>query len=204
MRDPRGARHRKIGDRRAEVRRIESTQEFRRHGGVAEIHHHLIAELAQIDRDMRIGQLDHDSPGAVAAAAEADGADLPGRSQSGVRRRRALGTLDGCGLVRIVGACRARPEGHENRIALLVHTIGHHRVEIQHQARTAARPGGRDRLQPVRLDADLVRGQGELGIRQVDDDARRVVHGERQRLRRRSGQLQRELHLPMRQLLHPD
>ena len=61
--------------RRREVHHVVAAHEVLRHQRAREIHHHLIAFLAHVDRRARIGELHDHAAGAVGAAAEIDGLD---------------------------------------------------------------------------------------------------------------------------------
>ena len=155
----------------------------------------LIAFLPHIDRGARIGEL-HDHPaGAVGAAPEIDGAD------------RAFGRdprLGGCRRARRLVCRRRRPAAVPSvTMMVLPSTLvvyGIKRVDIDDQARAAVGFGREHRVDAAGAHVDAARGEAERGIRQVERDARRLVDGERQRLRRRAAHVQFELHLLTRQV----
>ena len=74
------ARDIKAGDWRAEIGGVIATHEILGQPRAAEFHDDLIAELVQVNRRVRIGQLHDDAPGAVCAAAKVDAADGAGGS----------------------------------------------------------------------------------------------------------------------------
>ena len=59
-------------DRRAEVGRVIAAHQVVRHSGVGEVDDDLVAELAQVDVGVRVGELHDHATGAVRAAAEVD------------------------------------------------------------------------------------------------------------------------------------
>ena len=69
------ARDVEAGDRRAEIGRVVAAHQVRRHLGVGEVDHDLVADLAQVDLGVRVGELHDHAAGAVGAAAEVDAAD---------------------------------------------------------------------------------------------------------------------------------
>src|SRR5438445_12063628 len=83
------ARDVEAADRGAVVGRVVAAQQVGRRGGVAEIDHHLGADLVQVDADVRIREPHDDASGAVGAAPEVDGPQLAAPAGDRPRARRA-------------------------------------------------------------------------------------------------------------------
>ncbi len=176
------ARDVELADRSAEVGGVETAHQIGRQLGVGEVDDDLVADLAQVDVNVRVGQLDDDASGPIGAATEVDVAD--GARRHRARRRGACRRK----LVRTRGvtSCGGRAQHHDDVVAVDTGLIRHELVEIQHDARAVFRRRSHDGVESRGVNVDAARGQGEPRVRQIEGNSRRVVDGERQRLRRRS------------------
>jgi hypothetical protein len=171
------------------------------HAGVGEVHQDLAADLLQADMNVRVGELDDHAAGAVGAAAEVDGAQLA-HAAAGARGHGAGSADHARGTGRGRGSGRGGAERHDDIVAVDARVVRHQLVEVEHHAGAVLGLGRENGVEARGVHVDAPRRQRQRRARQVEGDARRVVDGERQRLRRRSGEVHDELQLLPSEGLH--
>ena len=195
-----GAHGIKALDRRSPIGDVIATHVVLRQVGAGEVDHDLIALLTHVDGRVRVGQLDDDAAGTIGTAPEIETADTAAVGGGGCRRPARLSRRNGGGS----DHRRRLTQRDKQTVALSARGIRDQAIEIEHHTGTACALCGHDGIEAGLVHIDAPRSQRQGRARQVQGNARRIVDGERQRLRCGTGEFELQLQALPGQRLHID